>query len=101
MVIKDGRAHFPLDLLVDKWLVYYYPLVSVPQINSSTRLAFAALLREVVDAYALRGGYSAFYRDLKDDRAAFPALRKKVAATITQMPMKYVQFSKLLGPIRS
>ena len=90
MVIKDGRAHFPLDLLVDKWLVYYYPLVSVPQINSSTQLAFAGLLREVVDAYTLRGGYSAFYRDLKDDAAAFPALRKKVAAAITQMSVKYI-----------
>jgi hypothetical protein len=77
-------------LLVDKWLGYYYPLVSVPQINSSTRLAFAGMLREVVDAYELRGGFSAFYRDLKNDPAAFPALRKKVAATITQMPMKYI-----------
>jgi hypothetical protein len=90
IVIKDNRAHFPLELLVEKWLLYYYPLVSVPQINSSTQLAFAGLLREVVDLYELRGGYSAFYRDLKNDRTAFAVLKKKVASTITQMPMKYI-----------
>ncbi|WP_448698126.1 HNH endonuclease domain-containing protein [Mucilaginibacter sp. AW1-3] len=90
IIIKDNRAHFPLDLLVEKWLLYYYPLVGIPQINQTTQLAFASLLKEVVDQYELRGGYSAFYRDLKNAPTAFTALRKKVATTVTQMPMKYI-----------
>lgn len=60
IAIKDNRAHFPINLMVEKWLLYYYPLMNVPQINSSTQLALAPLLKEVVDAYELQGGYSAF-----------------------------------------
>ncbi|WP_439699231.1 HNH endonuclease domain-containing protein [Mucilaginibacter sp. AW1-7] len=94
IIIKDSRAHFPLDLLVEKWLLYYYPLVNVPQINNSTQLAFAGLLKVIVSYYELRGGFSAFYRDLKHIPAeiapTFALLKKKLAATITQMPMKYI-----------
>lgn len=96
IVVKGDRVHFPLGLLVEKWLLYYYPLVNVPQINRSTNLAFASLLKSVVDFYELRGGFSAFYNDLKskgipqDITSTFLALTKNLAATITRMPMKYI-----------
>ncbi|MDT3402263.1 HNH endonuclease domain-containing protein [Mucilaginibacter terrae] len=94
--IEDQRAHFPLGLLIEKWLLYYYPLVLVPQINGSAQLAFAETLRELVNYYNLRGGISAFYNDLKnkgipaDIQKVFLLLVKKIASTITQMPMKYI-----------
>lgn len=94
IVVKNNRAYFPLELLVEKWLIYYYPLMDVPQINSNTQLAFATLLREVVDFYELRGGLSTFYRDLrslpKEIEPVVKTLKKKIAATITQMPMRYI-----------
>jgi hypothetical protein len=94
--IKGGRAYFPLGLLVEKWLLYYYPLVAVPQINRTTQLAFAAQLQVVVTYYELRGGFSAFYNDLKNTgipielQPMFMDLIKRLATTITQMPMKYI-----------
>lgn len=95
ILVKGDRVHFPLGLLVEKWLLYYYPLVSVPQINRSTQLAFAGPLQSVVDFYKLRGGFSAFYNDLKNKsipveiQQSFLDLVNKLAKTITLMPMKY------------
>lgn len=96
IVVKNDRAHFPLGLLIEKWLLYYYPLVVVPQINGQAQLAFASQLQMLVNFYELRGGFSAFYNDLKNKgipteiQPLFLALVKKLAATITQMPMKYI-----------
>lgn len=96
IVMKNNRAYLPLGLMVEKWLLYYYPLVTVPQINRTTQLAFAAPLQSLVSFYELRGGFSAFYNDLKnkgiptDVQPVFLVLIKKLAATITQMPMKYI-----------
>jgi len=96
VTIKHGRAHFPLGLLIEKWLLYYYPLVDVPQINSSTQLAFSVPLKTLVALYELRGGLSAFYNDLKNKgipqelQPLFIGLIKKLATTITLMPMKYI-----------
>jgi len=96
IVLKDNRAHFPLGLLIEKWLLYYYSLVNVPQINRSTQLAFAEPLKAMVEAYELRGGFSTFYNDLKNKgipkelQPLFLTLVSKVAATVTHMPMKYI-----------
>lgn len=96
IAIKGDRVHFPLGLLVEKWLLYYYPLVSVPQINRTTQLAFATSLQALVDFYELRGGFSSFYNDLKNKgipeeiHSLFLTLVKKLAVTITQMPMKFI-----------
>jgi hypothetical protein len=86
----------PLGLLIEKWLLYYYPLVNVPQINSSTQLAFAAQMKTMVSFYELRGGFSAFYNDLKNKgipaelHILFFDLVKKLRTTIIQMLMKYI-----------
>jgi hypothetical protein len=96
IIIKDHKAHFPLGLLIEKWILYYYPLVNVPQINRSTQLAFSGTLKTLVDIYELRGGFSAFYNDLKNKgipqelQPLFLDLIKKLASTITLMPMKYI-----------
>ncbi len=96
IILKDGRAHFPLGLLVEKWLLYYYSLIDVPQINGQAQLAFAAPLRLLVDFYATRVGFSAFYNDLKNKgipdeiQTLFILLVRKLTTTITTMPMRYI-----------
>ena len=96
ITIKGSRVHFPLGLLVEKWLLYYYPLVNVPQINKTTKLAFAGELKSLVNYYEFRGGLSAFCNDLKSKgipleiKPMFLALVRVLANTITNMPMKYI-----------
>jgi hypothetical protein len=38
---EDGRAHFPTGLLIEKWMLYYFPILEsrtiIPQINGQDR----------------------------------------------------------------
>ena len=94
--IKNDRAHFPLGLLIEKWLLYYYPLVDTPQINGTSSLAFNSKLKELTVYYQTRGGFSAFYNDLKNKglphqlHHLFLLLVKIIARTICTMPMRYI-----------
>lgn len=96
IIIKKQRAHFPLGLLIEKWLLYYYPLVNVPQINGVANLAFGTKLKQITAYYESRGGFSAFYNDLKNKgipseiSPMFLELVKQLARTITDMPMRYI-----------
>lgn len=97
--IAEGRAHFPTGLLIEKWLLYYYPLfdsnILIPQINGNVNLAFNNEILNLIESYKSRGGFSAFYNDLKykniptDLQDDFFELVKKLRDTITKMPMKY------------
>lgn len=97
--LKD-RVYFPTGLLIEKWMLYYYPilesLTNIPQINGETNLAFGIKLKKIISAYSNSGGFSAFYNDLKNKgipknlKADFVELAKKLKDTITRMPMKYV-----------
>ena len=97
----NGRAHFPTGLLIEKWMLYYYPILEsptvIPQINGENiDLAFAPEFRKVIDGYLQTGGFSAFYNDLKNRgipknlARQFYELAKKIRQTITRMPMKYI-----------
>lgn len=96
----DNRIHIPTGLLIEKWLLYYYPILqsktSIPQINGETNLAFSSQLSKLISDYEARGGFSAFYNDLKnkgipeDLQSDFFELAKKLRDTITKMPMKYI-----------
>ncbi|WP_298148795.1 HNH endonuclease domain-containing protein [Flavobacterium sp.] len=96
----ENRVYIPTGLLVEKWLLYYYPLLQsktlIPQINGTTDLAFATEFRKLIAYYESRGGLSAFYNDLKtkgipeEIRADFTALARKIRATVVNMPMKYI-----------
>lgn len=97
--IKD-RVHFPTGLLIEKWMIYYYPILEcstyIPQINGEANLAFGIQLKKIITEYQTIGGFSAFYNDLKNKgipkylQADFFALAKKLKETITKMPMKYI-----------
>ena len=97
---RDNRVHFPTGLLIEKWLLYYYPILAspilIPQINGDTRLAFEQDFLKVIQHYETVGGFSVFYNDLKNKgvppeiRDDMAALIKKLKQTITRMPMKYI-----------
>lgn len=101
-ITPDGdRIVLPMGLLIEKWMVYYYPIFEseqiIPQIHGpNAKLAFAGEFRKVVDSYRTRGGYSAFYNDLKFRgvpehlRTDFNSLAKKIRDTIMKMPMQYI-----------
>jgi hypothetical protein len=98
--IVENRVQIPTGLLIEKWLMYYYPILQsktiIPQINGETCLAFSSQLSKLISEYESRGGFSAFYNDLKnkgipeDLQDDFFELAKKLRDTITQMPMKYI-----------
>ena len=98
--ISKDRVHFPTGLLIEKWMLYYYPILecatNIPQINGETNIAFASQLKKIIEAYKSNNGFSAFYNDLKNKgipknlQTDFLALAKKLKGTITAMPMKYI-----------
>lgn len=94
------RVEIPTGLLIEKWLIYYYPILEsktlIPQINGNGNLAFNSQLEQLIEDYKIRGGFSAFYNDLKNKgipkafQENFFELLKKLRDTITRMPMKYI-----------
>jgi hypothetical protein len=97
--LVGDRAHFPIGLLMEKWLLYYYPVlespVLLPQINGSARLAFEGQFKKIIAAYQVQNGFSVFYNDLRNKGIPaflyndFMDLCNKLYKTITLMPMKY------------
>jgi hypothetical protein len=94
------RVQIPTGLLIEKWLLYYYPILesqtTIPQINGNLKLAFEVQFVELIKNYEARGGFSVFYNDLKnkgipkDLQSDFLEITKKLRNTITTMPMKYI-----------
>lgn len=105
----DGEwISFPIGLIVERWLYYYYPFVErrlpqrhgeSPRGRNGTGLAFRREFQHVTDWYAHHGGLAAFGLDLKQRgvpvelKGEFLALLKKLRQTITQFPMKYLGVS--------
>lgn len=100
ITFSKDRVCFPLGLLIERWLLYYYPIleskIKIPQINGDFNLAFESQLRRIINAYEKMGGFSAFYNDLKNKGipknliSDFVELAKRMKDTITRMPMKYI-----------
>jgi len=98
--VLGGRVHYPVGLLIEKWLLYYYPILAsatpIPQINGEAKLAFELQYKDLIKRYEVLGGFSVFYNDLKNKGIPaeladdFVALTKKMRQTITTMPMKYI-----------
>lgn len=97
---KGDRVHFPMGLLIEKWMIYYYPIFDsihrIPQINGKSNLSFEKQLSGVVSFYQKKGGLSAFYADLKRNgvsEALTPtviSLANQLNTTIRRMPMYYI-----------
>jgi len=94
------RAHFPIGLVVEKWMLYYYPIleasIRIPQINGEANLAFEVQFKKIISEYSPIGGFSVFINDLRNNgipknlQQHFFMLTKKLKETITRMPMKYI-----------
>jgi hypothetical protein len=99
---SEGRVHFLTGLLVEKWILYYYPILEsdlvIPQIGSNTQLVFTKEFMRIINYYRHKGkgGFSAFYNDLKSKgfpvevQVDFKALIKKLRATIIDKPMRHI-----------
>lgn len=97
---SDSRVNIPTGLLIEKWILYYFPILEsptfIPQINGDVNLAFGSRLSQIISAYRHIGGFSAFYNDLKNKgipeniKQDIIALAKKLQETITKMPMRYI-----------
>lgn len=100
--IQENKVIIPTGLLVEKWLLYYYPLFNaqekIPQIAKNTNLAFFNKLKPIIEYYETNSGegLSIFYNDLKnkgipkDILVEFTALVKSVRNTIVTNPMYYI-----------
>lgn len=100
IITQNNRVFFPTGLLIEKWMLYYYPLMesktNIPQINGGANLAFEEKLHKIISFYRDKGSLSVFYNDLRNegihDEIAkdFLSLVKQLRTTITTMPMKYL-----------
>lgn len=96
----EKRVNIPTGLLVEKWLLYYYPILeskdNLGQINGNRNLAFENLFKIIIGKYTTRNGFSAFFNDLKnkgipeDLQKDFFNLAIKIRDTITTNPMQYI-----------
>lgn len=104
--LRNGRAYMPLGLLVEKWILYYYPIFDsdnqlfIPQINGAgKKLRFQIRFEDFIQKYSKRGGFSAFYNDLRgkglpsDFQADFEKLIHEIRDTVATMPMKHIGYS--------
>lgn len=101
-----NRIEFPLGLLVEKWLLYYYPFIEsdIPQKArenepGAKQISFRRQFREITGYYGSSGGFSEFYKDYMKGSippALVPAFRqlvKDIRTAITQYPMKHLGYS--------
>lgn len=98
--LDSQQAVLPLGLMIERWLLYYYPifdtLEQIPQIAGAGKLAFQNELIQLIAYYKERGGLSAFYNEMRSKGISpeiaplFQELTKKLGGTITRMPMKYI-----------
>ena len=110
MELDDDRVWFPLGLLVEKWLLYYYPIFAsthfIPQKPSEQdldkpgyKISFRKQFSIITSYYEDRGGLSVFYNDYRKGRIPdeinyeLLELLKKLRVTITRYPMKHLGYS--------
>ena len=100
---SGDRIEFPLGLLIEKWLLYYYPFIEseIPQKagedkEAAKQLSFRKTFRKITGFYAEQGQFSEFYKDYS--RGSIPSavvpefrlLIREIRSTITNYPMKYL-----------
>ena len=114
IILHEDFVEIPLGLLIEKWLIYYYPILDskiyIPQINGEkTKISFQEQFKKVIDYYSLQGGLSVFYNDLRSKGIStiigkeFYDLIKVLKDNIVKNPMKYIgnSINKSLNSIYS
>lgn len=99
--MKKNVVEIPLGLLIEKWMIYYYPLLDsdilIPQINGENlKVAFQMKFLPIIKYYNQFGGLSAFYNDLrikgisKEVNLEFYQLVKELKTNIVKNPMQFI-----------
>ncbi len=105
---EEGWVKFPLGLVVERWMYFYYLFVArdLPQRNGENakkgangQLAFRCTFKELTDYYERRGGLARFMKDMRTGipkaiDATFRRLQQQLRETVTDMPMRYLGKSK-------
>jgi len=91
----DGKVAFPLGLLIEKWMLYYYPLIesNVPQIYGQKDITFKKELDFFIKKYKNNGGFLQFYNDYRHSKIEINEITKvfrKIKLAIHSGPMKYL-----------
>lgn len=108
--IENTRVAIPGWLIVEKWLLYYYPIFAdrhfIPQVSSdkdnANPIKFRLLFTPITAYYEGNGGYEAFFIDLRSRHIPvavhneFLALADYIFDLIRKMPMRY--FGNSLAP---
>lgn len=108
----EGRISYPLGLLIERWILYYYPIFEhdqfIPQLNGernlsepSNKILFRRDFTDIIDYYRMYGGFSAFYSDFR--RGNIPdelqpimrELVRKVRVAITDGPIQHLGYSHI------
>ncbi len=101
ILIKKNTVEIPLGLLIEKWIIYYYPFfeagVKIPQIvGENTNIKFQTLLIPIINYYKNHNGLSGFYNDLRvkgispEVNNEFYELVKELKTNIVKNPMQYI-----------
>ena len=109
---KEGSVRVPVELIAEKWIYYYWPLVEsqlfLPQIygekeEGGIRIAFREPLKMLVEEYRKKGGLSGFTIDLRSssfDRETQKLVYhvfNKTKRTIISGPVTYAGSSIEMG----
>jgi len=102
--LSDGHVAIPLDVVAEKWLYYYWPLIEsaefIPQIRGEASsckkpLAFRRHLEELVNNYRMQGGMARFVLDYRSDtlplkvNSVMRETLRNIGNTIVKGPVKY------------
>jgi hypothetical protein len=108
----DGeRIWYPLGLLIEKWILYYYPLFEhgqfIPQLygertldQPTKKVLFRKELTDILEHYRLNGGLSAFHKEYrmgtipKELESTMRTLIQKVRVAITDGPIQHLGYSQ-------
>ena len=101
METNKEEVEIPLGLLLEKWMVYYYPIldsdVLIPQINGvNSKLAFQTKFLKIINYYNKVGGLSGFYNDIgikgisNEINKEFYELIKELKTNIVKNPMQFI-----------
>jgi hypothetical protein len=106
----NDRVWYPLGLLIERWILYYYPICAseqfIPQLNgekgheeSSKKVMFRPPLTKIIQYYQDYGGLSAFYNDYQQGSLPEhlqPIMRdliRKIRLAITDGPIQHLGYS--------
>ena len=109
MDIKGDLVWFPTGLIVEKWLLYYWPIFEyenfIPQMperylrSKRLRLSFRNQFQKIITYYKKGNGLSQFYNEYlnneipSDINDQLLDLMKKIRYSITRYPMKHLGYS--------